>query len=44
MQAVKSVQIEQILDYINPDVAFIKIDAEGKDCMVSSFAVFYLMS
>ena len=38
MQTVKSVQLEQILDYLDPGVAFIKIDSEGKDCMVRSFA------
>ena len=37
MQTVKSVQLEQILDYLDPGVAFIKIDSEGKDCMVRYF-------
>ena len=32
--SVKSVRLEEIMDYINPKVAFIKVDAEGKDCMV----------
>jgi len=33
--SVKSVRLEEIMDYINPKVAFIKVDAEGKDCMVN---------
>jgi len=32
--SVKSVLFQDILDYINPEVAFIKIDVEGKDCQV----------
>ena len=34
--SVKSVRLKEIMDYINPKVAFIKVDAEGKDCMVRS--------
>ena len=34
--SVKSVRLEEIMDYINPKVAFIKVDTEGKDCMVRS--------
>ena len=34
--SVKSVRLEEIMDYINPKVAFIKVDAEGKDCLVIS--------
>ena len=34
--SVKSVRLEEIMDYINPEVAFIKVDSEGKDCMVST--------
>ena len=42
--SVKSVRLEEIMDYINPKVAFIKVDAEGKDCMVRLIVdlVFYL--
>ena len=36
--SVKSVRLEEIMDYINPKVAFIKVDAEGKDCLVRSIA------
>jgi hypothetical protein len=36
--SVISVRLEEIMDYINPKVAFIKVDAEGKDCLVRSIA------
>merc|ERR1719233_1579129 len=31
---VKSVLFEDILDYINPEVAIVKIDAEGHECKI----------
>ena len=33
--SVSSVLLEDIFDYVQPQVAVLKIDAEGKDCKVS---------